>query len=105
VIAVDLGQPLPDHQAQPQEQREFRVRQVSGELGDSVREPVLENVGRIDPAADPAVQAGIDHPPESGAVPHECFPGSSGVAAPRPLDQPQIVVRLVHDRGSQGDKV
>jgi hypothetical protein len=45
VVAVDPGQPLPDHQPHPQEQ---------GQLGDG--EPVLEHVRRIDPPANPTVK-------------------------------------------------
>src|SRR5262249_61683843 len=44
VVPVELGQPLPDDQPQPEEERELRVGQVAGEFGEGVREPVLEHV-------------------------------------------------------------
>ena len=68
VVAVRLGQPLADDQPQPQEQRQPRVGQVRRELGDGVHQSVLEDVGRVDPSADPAVQAGVHHPPQPRPV-------------------------------------
>ena len=101
---MELGQPLADDQPQPQEQRQLRVGQVVGELGDGVHERVLEDVGRVDPALEPAVEPGIDHPPQPGAVPDQRLAGGRSVACRRSLDQPEVF-RLVHDSEARGHRV
>jgi hypothetical protein len=105
MVSVDFGEPFPDYEAQPQEQRELRVGQIAGEFCDGIYEPVLQNVGWVDPTPDPAVEPRLDHSSQPGAVPDQCLAGCHRVAVRRTSDQPEVVVECVCRRRSRGHKV
>jgi hypothetical protein len=75
---------------------------VNSSIGDGVDEPVLEDVGRVDPAADPAVEPGLDHAAEAGPVAGEGLAGGGRVAGPGPVDEPGVVVEGAHEGGLGG---
>ena len=69
VVAMDVGQPLAGDQPEPEVERHGRgVAGVLGEPLADVEIGLLEDVGRIDPAGEPAVEPQADHPPEPLAI-------------------------------------
>ena len=66
---MDVGQPLAGDQPEPEVERHRRG--VAGVVGDPLADVeirVLEHVGRIDPAREPAVEPQADHPPQPVAI-------------------------------------
>jgi hypothetical protein len=66
---MDVGQPLAGDQAEPEVERQGRG--IAGVLGDPLADVeigLLEDVGRIVPAGEPAVQPQADHPAEPLAM-------------------------------------
>jgi hypothetical protein len=92
MIPVDLGKPFSDHQAQPQEQRQFWVGQISRKPGDGVHEPILEDIGWIDAPADAAIESGLDHSTKPGTMSYQRFANGCVVTPACPLDQTQVVL-------------
>ena len=69
VVAMDVGQPLAGDQPEPQvERHRRRVAGVLGEPPADVEIRVLEHVGRIDPAGEPAIQPQANPPAEPRAM-------------------------------------
>jgi hypothetical protein len=66
---MDVGQPLAGDQAEPELQRQGRgIAGVLGEPLADVEIGLLEDIGRIDPAGEPAVQPQADHAAEPLAM-------------------------------------
>jgi hypothetical protein len=68
VVAVDGLELPPGDEPDPQVERDPRVVQVVGQAPGDLEVCLLEDVGRIDPALEPAVEAELDHPPQPRAV-------------------------------------
>ena len=69
VAAVDLGQLLAGQEPQPEEERQLPARAAySGEPPGGLEVSLLEHVGVVDPARQPAVEPQVDHPLEPVAV-------------------------------------
>jgi hypothetical protein len=69
VVAMDVGQPLAGDQPEPEV--EGHRRRVPGVLGDPLADDeirLLEHIGGIDPAREPAVEPQADHPAEPLAM-------------------------------------
>jgi hypothetical protein len=71
---MNLGKSFANDEPQPEEERDLRVGQIAGKLRDGVGKPILQNIRRIDPATNPAIEAGLDHPPEPVPVTDERLP-------------------------------
>ena len=98
VMPVEHLEPLAGQDAEPEEERNLRVLgELAGPPGE-VDERFLENVGRVEPALQAAVEAEPDHPlePLAVAVP-EHHEGALIPGYPLP-QEPDRVVRIVHDR-------
>ena len=67
-VAVLLREPLTGDQSQPQVGGNGAVSRVVGQPGGQVEIGLLEDVGRVDPSLEPAVQPQPDHLPQPRPV-------------------------------------
>jgi hypothetical protein len=87
-------QPLAREEPQPQEERQRRVGGVFLEAPRHVEAGVLEHVGRVEPALQPAVQPHAHHLLQSAAVPLEQLGQCPAVPAEGAL-QKNLVIAVI----------
>ena len=73
-------------QTKPEQRRQLRVDQVGIEVFGHVEERVLEDVRRVDPRAEPDVDAQLHHTPEPLPVLAKEFREGPAVAPSKPVD-------------------
>ena len=68
VVPVQLHQPLADHQAEPEEQRELRIAEVLLQPLGHLDVRLLDHVRGVEPSLQARVEADLDHPAQAIAV-------------------------------------
>ena len=99
VVAVEVGQLLAGHQPQPEEEWQVRVGAAGRHPLADLEVGVLEDVRRVDPAGQAAVEPEVDHPPQPLAIASEQRGQRRGVAGEAPAQQ---VIQGVGARGHDG---
>jgi hypothetical protein len=95
VAAVQERQALADDEPQPEEEGEVGFAAVLRQAGHGLDVGVLDHVGGIDPALEPAVQTQGDHPPQPVAVAVEQGPPRLRVTRCGTAEQPAHLAGIV----------
>jgi hypothetical protein len=98
VMPVQPQQLLPGEEAQPEEERHRPLGQVLGQAVGGLQVGILDDVGGVDAALQPAVQAQGDHAAQPLAVPFQQRPPALRVPPGRSLEQPVRFVRVSRRR-------
>ncbi len=60
---MGVDQPVAGHLPQPQMKRHRRIRKIFFQSAVGIEQHILHNITGVDPAADHAIHAQVDHPP------------------------------------------
>jgi hypothetical protein len=99
VAAAEHQESVAGQLAQPQAERQVRVAQVFREAAERLHLGLLDHVGRIDPGAQPGVEAAGDELEQVGAVPGQQLLQGGAVAALEPAQQGADVGPFGHGFG------
>ena len=95
VVAVQGHQPLAGDQAQPEERGQRRVGGVLAGAAEHVELGLLEHVGGVDAALEPAVEPQPDHPPQPVAVAGEELDQGAGLPGAGAAESSSLELKVV----------